>query len=170
MMKMECAYCKKLMIEGIHAACVSRLYGIMHCEEHTKNAQRDIHLYMDKRQVVRMRDTYKHPKLKPLFDILRSGVTIRRSNGNLDPEWKILDDPYDSPNIIKKQEEGWMCPMKKEMSLENDIHKLVPLESLFAELDPASEQRTHLATALKALSDGIYSTSTDYGNTALQCT
>lgn len=155
MMKMECAYCKRLMIQGIHAACVSRLYGIMHCEDHKEVATRDVHSYMDTRQVVRIRDTYKHPKLKPLFDILRSGVSIRRSNGDLDPDWKLLDDPYDSMNIIKKQEEGWMCPMKKEIPLTAEFYKTVPLETLFADMD--SEQRTHLATALKALTDGIYS-------------
>jgi len=148
----ECAYCRTPLIEEAHSVRVSRLFGIIHCSDHATEASRDIYSYMNKMLVVRMQETYTHPKLQPLFDILRSGVSIRRSSGILDPDWQLLDDPYDSLNLIKKHNGIWLCPMKKE-----HMHKDVPLETLFAEMEPDSKHRKHLATALRALSDGIYS-------------
>jgi hypothetical protein len=140
----------------IYTSHVSRLFGINHCEEHTPLADHVIYSYLNKTQAVRIRETYTHPKLQPLFDILRSGISIRRSNGQLDSDWKLKDDPYDSPNLIRKQNNEWRCPMHKIME-DQMISKAIPLHTLFDDMDPDSEYRKCLATALRALSDGIYS-------------
>ena len=84
--------------------------------------------------------------LSSLLKMYREGVYEYRAY------LELLDDPYDSLNLIKKHNGVWLCPMKKE-----HMHKDVPLDTLFAKMDPDSKDKKHLATALRALSDGIYS-------------
>jgi len=102
--------------------------------------------------MIRIADTYTHPVLKPLFDVLRRGVTIRRSNGDLDPGWKILDDPFHTPNLIRRQPNGsWYATFER---LDSTLTKGVCLNTIFDTTHP--EQLAILNTAIPAMDDGIY--------------
>ena len=157
MCHMACSICGKKMPDGVYSAHVSRLFGIQHCENHAKEANRDVCAYMHKLQVIRMADTYTHPQLKPLFDILRNGVSVKRSSGMVDPDWKIDDDPFSTPNLIKRQGDEWYATFCK---MGNDgLTKGVPFSTLFDETQPESLQI--LNTALSAMNEGIYKADAD---------
>jgi len=150
MCPMACSICGKKMSDGAYSAHVSRLFGIQHCEEHGAQAERNVCAYMHKNKVVRMADTYTHPQIKPLFDILRSGVSIKRSNGMMDPGWKIEDDPFSTPNLIRQQEDGgWYATFGKEQ-----LTKGYVINTLFNEVQ--SEYLPILNTAISAMNEGIY--------------
>ena len=156
MRKRECAYCRKSLIDSGGCKEVSHLFGIQACTDHIDLATRDVNAYMHRRRVVRVADTRYHPKLKPLFNILRSGVSLKRSSGLIDPGWKLRDDFYNRPNLIEKHGNMWLCEFYKPISA-GVIDKSASLATIFDDVpDVPPTHLEHLATALEAMEKGIY--------------
>lgn len=158
-----CSYCNKCLgdIDG-GVALVSRMFGILHCDEHFDSASRDVGAYMNKNRVIRMLDTYTHPKLRPLFDILRAGIHVKRSNGQWEPDWRPMDDPFHTPNLIRKQHGQWVCTFQTTLDSMYDITKGVALQTIFdgmPNLGPG--YMDCLANAIFAMDKGIYKEDAD---------
>ena len=154
MFKSKCSYCKQ--IEGISFQYVSRLFGILHCANHRAEAKQDLYAYLDKHEIVRYYDACNHPNIRPLFQILAKGVSILRSIGEWDPDWKPYADAVESMNLLQKFEQDWWYLFSKTVQ-ETEYLKAVPLSTLFGEdNDPANIKI--LKEALHAMNEGIYKT------------
>lgn len=161
---MECDYCHKNLSDGAYQTEMYHNFGIIHCSNHADDAIRDLRAFMNKANIVRMSDTFHTPTLKPLFDILRKGVPVMRSNGVLEIGWTPYDT-HGTENLIKKISNEWFCPLK---SMENEdgtyVHKFISLNTLFSKkpetlpnhLEDWDNVLQILNTALKALDAGIY--------------
>jgi hypothetical protein len=161
---MECEYCRLNLSDRAYQTEVYHNFGIIHCSDHASDATRDIHAFMNSAYIVRISDTYHISELKPLFDILRKGIPVMRSNGTLELGWTPYDS-YDTGAVIKKIANEWFCPLR---SMENEdgyyVHKLVSLNALFSKKPDTLPDHLKnwdsvlqiLNTTLKALDVGIY--------------
>lgn len=146
-----CAYCNKDLPQQL-ASLVWWNFGIIHCPEHQDSAKVDICAFMHKHKYVAMRDALRNPVLAPLFEILQRGVSVVRSNGQLQPGWTLLVDMFSPTCRLEGANGQWFCKFVRE---EDDIQKTVPLNSLFTQ-DGSPSEKNILIDAIAALDAGIY--------------
>lgn len=151
-----CFYCNNDVADGGGAKRVSSHYGILHCKDHADTANRDIGAFLHTNSMIRVSETYSHPKILPLFDIFRKGIPVKRTSGERDPGWVPLDDPHDTPNLVRKVEGEWVCTFVKHTDRGN-ITKTISLHTIFEgapNLPPSHAEC--LARALVAMDEGLY--------------
>ena len=141
-----CSYCENIthMIEGRYD------FGIRYCLNHKTQAQNDMRKYLIKKQLV-FPDDIKE-SFPDVYSFLNSGIPLRRTNGNLDVNWKL-----DKQKMISKNDEfGWvMCFYKLDRN-SNKIVKNIPVSILMDDIAYSSYFKLLIKTLLKRLENGFY--------------
>ena len=149
-----CQYCRKPASH--YADCYYQCAAIA-CkdEDHIAWAERDANHWLHILNKVRFRDYTKH-KLFTVTGLLEKPITVKRSSGAIDDDWKILKPFFGEDALIQKDsEKGWCIPvMKKGPTHSEDIQKHILVEDLKDSL--ADEQKGLVDEFIDSLNSGYY--------------
>ena len=149
-----CQYCRKSASH--YANCYYQCASIA-CdnEEHRAWADRDANHWLHILNKVRPQ-AYKNHKLFTVTGLLEKPITVKRSSGAIDDDWKILKPFFGEDALIQKDsEKGWCIPvMKKGSTSDEDIQKHILVEDLKDSL--ADEQKGLVDEFIDSLNSGYY--------------
>jgi len=149
-----CQYCRKSASH--YANCYYQCASIA-CdnEEHRAWADRDANHWLHILNKVRPQ-AYKNHKLFTVTGLLEKPITVKRSSGAIDDDWKILKPFFGEDALIQKDsEKGWCIPvMKKGPTHSEDIQKHILVEDLKDSL--ADEQKGLVDEFIDSLNSGYY--------------
>ena len=141
-----CSYCENIthLIEGRHE------FGIRYCLNHKTQAQKDMKKYLIEKQLV-FSDDLKE-SFSDLYSIFNSGISLRRTNGKLDNNWKI-----DKQKMISKNDEfGWVICFYKLDRDSNKIVKNIPLSIFIDDIAYSGCFKLLIKRLLNRLEKGFY--------------
>jgi hypothetical protein len=99
---------------------------------------------------------YKNHKLFTETGLLEKPITVKRSSGAIDDDWKILKPFFGEDALIQKDsDKGWCIPvMKKGPTPDKDIKKDILVEDLKNSLP--DEQKGLVDEFIDSLNSGFY--------------
>jgi hypothetical protein len=153
MFRNVCSYCER---EYDYAARCEFQYAVLACnnEEHMRWARRDAKAWLHRNGHV-LREEYS---VEPLFqqtDLLTTYIKVKRTNGNIDDDWKIRKPVIDDFASLYFFNDEWHIPVIKNGDTE-DIYKCIPISHLKMSI---GEEFYHLVDALiTKLNTGFYTT------------
>jgi len=132
--------------------------GIRYCTEHKASAKRDSNAYLHEHGMVKTRDALQHPVLGPFLSLMASPVYIRRSNGDVEGQWSLQNEPWHDEKLILSKNSTWYIPM---IHTKTETTKGVSLE-IFEDERVASLNnpaiRAQLPSIRALLEEGLYKT------------
>ena len=141
-----CSYCNNItpLIEGRYD------FGIRYCLNHKNQAQNDMKKYLILKNLVFVEDV--RIKFPDVYSALNTGIPIRRTNGNLDSNWKL-----DKQKMILKNEFGWVISFYKlDSSLNKILVKNIPLSIFIEDIAYSTYFKLLIKKLLFSLEKGFY--------------
>lgn len=149
-----CQYCRK---PASHYANCYYQCAALACDnqQHIEWANRDANHWLHILNKVRP-EAYKNHKLFTVTGLLEKPITVKRSSGAIDDDWKILKPFFGEDALIQKDsDKGWCIPvMKKGPTPDKDIKKDILVEDLKNSLPV--EQKGLVDEFIDSLNSGFY--------------
>jgi len=134
-------------------------FGLRVCNEHVEWANRDLKAFQFRIKRYKMSSLKMIDCLKPFFDALSGGFSVRRSNGTFDKGWFVNEGDYFNTEYLSftKERDSWTIPcVKPSESLTKYIKLGDFLEPEIISSLPANFKEVHDGF-MAILNSGIYS-------------
>ena len=108
-----CFYCGAP--EGPSLTEVEWMFGIKHCVEHSKDAERDCNAYKHRKGMIDTRDALKHPVIGAFMTLVNNtAFKVRRTSGELEDGWSIAysTSRLESHFLRRTNSNTWVIPMR----------------------------------------------------------
>jgi hypothetical protein len=150
----QCFYCIEESVND--EKTLGHDFGIRYCAAHEWDARRDSNAYLHEAREVRTEHALAHPILGPFLALLKQSVSIRRTSGMIEDDWRLQYEPWSEFTTLRFIKDDWHIPMIHSSS---KIMKYVPLwtfqeSELRALHNPAISE--HIESVQNTLQEGIY--------------
>ena len=132
---------------------IHALYGILACDAHKADAQRDIDAHLHDANMVRIADA--RAAAPAFFAGLPPTFAVKRSSGAIDDGWALPNEEHDRVYVKRRHDGEWLLTVEKKSE---EIAKGVPFTDFIGLPGITADA---VATLITALERGFYKAAAD---------